>query len=135
MHLSRQRLGRFFGSDADGFAAADIHESRRNFSPVAKLQRAFPKAATSDNGDSVSSAAVNLNEGDETLAIFAVRVVDAELLQPEHREPHAKNLPGTKMSVGLFGVADIFVEGFHEYDCPLSILGGQLSAYTRGGSF
>src|SRR4030088_1877670 len=99
MHLARQRLGRLFGRNADGFAAANIHESRRNFSPVAKLQRAFAQAATSDNGDSVSGTPVNLNKGDETLAIFAVRVIDAELLQPEHREPHAKNLPGTEMSV------------------------------------
>src|SRR3979490_431219 len=99
MHLACQRLGRFFGSDADGFAAAHIHESRRHLSPVAKLQRALAQAATSDHRDRVSGTPVNLHEGDESLAFFAMRFIEAEFLQAEHREPHPKNLPGTKMSV------------------------------------
>src|SRR5216684_1475252 len=127
MHLARQRLRRFFGRDADGFAAAHIHESRRHLSPVAKLQRALAQAATSDHRDGVSSTPVNLNEGDESLAILAVRIVDAEFLQAEHREPHAKNLPGTEVSVGLFGVVDVFVEGFHKFSYQLSAVSSQLT--------
>ncbi len=114
MHLAGQRLGRFFGSDADSFAAADIHKSCRNLSPITKLQSTFAQAATSYDGDSVGGTAVDLNEGDETLAVLAVRVIDAEFLQAEHREPDAKDLPGTEVSVGLFSVVEIFVEGFHK---------------------
>src|SRR3982074_3156826 len=122
MHLPCQRLGRFLGRDADGFAPADIHKRRGNLSPVTKLQRALAQAATSDHRNSIGGAAVNLNEGDESLAVLAVWIVDSEFLQAEHREPHAENLPGTEMSVGLFSVADVFIEGFHKFSCQLSAL-------------
>src|SRR5260370_32899064 len=101
MHLSRQRLRRFFGSHADGFSAAYIHESRRSLSPVAKLQSAFAQSTARDHRDSVGGAAVDLNKSDETLAVFAARVIDAEFLQPEHREPHCKGLPRPRLSLGL----------------------------------
>ncbi len=113
MHLASQRFRRFFGRDADGFAAVHVDECRCNFSPVAELQRALAQAASGDYGDGVGGAAVDLDEGDQTLAVFAVRIVDAEFLQAEHGEAHAEDLAGAEMSVGLFGVAEIFVEGFH----------------------
>lgn len=34
-------------------------------------------------------------------------------MEAEHGEAHAEDLSGTEMSVGLFGVAKICVEGFH----------------------
>ena len=48
------------------------------------------------------------------MSIFPLRIVDLQLLQAQHSEAHAKNLAGTEVSVGLFGVAEVFVEGFHE---------------------
>jgi len=42
-----------------------------------------------------------------------VRVFNSELLEAEHGHAHAKNLSGTQVTMGLFGVSHIFVEGFH----------------------
>jgi len=81
--------------------------------------------ATSDHGNRVRGAAVDFNEGDQTLSIFSVRIVDAELLQPQHRKPDTKHLPGTKVPVRLFGIVEIFVEDFTS-----SAVSFQLSAYT-----
>ena len=86
--------------------AATFPQSR-NFS--ARLPRRHPVTTR----DGVGGAAVDLDEGDEALAVFSVRIVDAEFLQAEHGEAHAQDLAGTEVSVGLFGVAKIFVEGFH----------------------
>jgi hypothetical protein len=56
------------------------------------------------------------------LAIFAMWIVDAQFLQAEHGEPHAQNLPGAEMAMGLFRIAKILVQGFHE---------GSLSAFSH----
>jgi hypothetical protein len=39
-----------------------------------------------------------------------LRIIDAELLQSEHRHADAKYLAGTEMTVGDFGFAEKFVE-------------------------
>src|SRR5205807_6611188 len=80
----------------------------------AEFQRALAQAATGDDPDCVRGAAIDFDEGDETLAIFSPWIIDAQLLQTEHCEPHAQHLSGTEMAVSLFRVAKIFIEGFHD---------------------
>src|ERR1700738_2685664 len=81
MHRARQRLGRFFRGDADGFAGAQVDEGRGHLSPVAKFQGALSETASGDDGDGVGGAAVDFDERDQTLAIFSARVFDAQLLE------------------------------------------------------
>jgi hypothetical protein len=42
-----------------------------------------------------------------------VGIVDPEFLQTQHGQTNAEHLAGTEMAVGLLGVAEVFVEGFH----------------------
>ena len=93
---------------------AAILPQSRNF------RRPLAQAASGDNGDGIGRAAVDFHKGDEAFAVFAMGIVNAEFLQSQHREAHAQHLPGAKMSMGLFGVAKIFVEGFHETSCQRS---------------
>jgi hypothetical protein len=123
MHRPRQRLGRFFGGDADGFAGAyvfyaqifyaEINEGRGHLSPVAKFQGALAETASGDYGYGVGGAAVDFYERHQAFAIFTARVVDAQLLESQHRQAHAEHLSGAEMAVGDFGFAKIFVEGKH----------------------
>src|ERR1700678_3448786 len=107
MHLASESLGGFSGCDADGFAGADVDERGRDLSPVAKLQRALAQSASRDHGDRVGGATVDFDESDQPLAVFAAWIVDAEFLQPEHRQANAEHLPGAKMAVGLFRIVEI----------------------------
>ena len=86
MHLASQRFRRFFRGDADRFAGVHVHECGGHFAPVAEFQGALAEAASGDHGDRVGGAAVDFDECDEALAVFAARIVDAELLQAEHGE-------------------------------------------------
>ena len=133
MHLARQRLRRFFGSNTNRFADADIDERRGNFSPIAKLQCPLAQAASSDDRNCIGGATVDFHESDKAFAIFAARIVDAEFLQTQHRQPHAEDLPGAKMSMRLFRITKVFVEGFHKASGQLSDFGSQLN--TVGGQF
>jgi hypothetical protein len=56
-----------------------------------------------------------------------LRIINAKFLQAQHCEAHAQDLPGTDVSVGLFSVAEIFVEGFHRKSCQLSAVSFQLN--------
>ncbi len=100
-----------------------LDKSCRNFSPVAELQGTLAQSASGDHSNRVSGAAIDLDEGDEPLAVFliAARIFDAKFHQAQHRQSHAEDLSGAEMSVSLFGVVKIFVEGFH---------GNQLSAFS-----
>ena len=62
-------------------------------------------------------------------------VVDAELLQAEHGEAHAENLSGAEMSVGLFSVAEVFVDGVHRAALSLSAFGGSLKWHPAASIF
>src|SRR5258708_3533391 len=105
MNGARQRFGRFFGGDADGFAGAyvfysQIDEGCGHLSPVAEFQGALSEAASGDHGDGVGGAAVDFDEGDEALAVFFItaRILDAQLLEAQHGQAHAEYLPGTEMA-------------------------------------
>ncbi len=113
MHLPRQRLGRLFGRDAHGFAGAYVDEGGCHFAPVAELQGALAETAAGNHGDGIGGAAVDFHKSNQAFAVLAARIVDAELCQAEHGQAHAENLAGAQVSVGLFGVAQIFVERFH----------------------
>ena len=64
MHLSGQRLGRFFGGDTDGLVGVYVDERGCNFSPVAKLQSPLAEPATGDHSNGVGGATVDLDKGD-----------------------------------------------------------------------
>src|SRR5882757_7800629 len=116
MHRAGDLLRRFFGCDTDRLPRAHIDECRSHLSPVAELKSPLPEAASCDDADRVGGAAVNFHESDEPLSIFFVteRIVDSQLLQSHHCHPHAENLPGTEVAVGLLGIGQVFVKGFHE---------------------
>src|ERR1700728_330733 len=114
MHFAGESLGRFFGCDAHCFAGVHVHERGRNFSPVAKFQSALAQAAAGDYGNGIGGTAIDLDEGNKSFAVFTARIVDAEFTQAEHRQAGAENLPGAEMSVGLLGIAEVFVEGLHK---------------------
>jgi len=105
VHLAGQGFGRFFRRDSDGSAGVDVDKGCGHFAPVAKLQGTFAQSASCDDADCVRGAAVDFNESDQSLAVFSMRIIDAELLQAEHGEAHAKNLPGANVSMSLFRVA------------------------------
>ena len=109
MHPAGEGFGRFFCRNADGLAAIDVCKRCSNFSPVAELQGAFAQPASCDHSDRVGGAAVDFDEGDEALAVLALRVFNAQPFQAEHSQPHPEHLPGTDVAVGLFGVAKVFV--------------------------
>src|SRR5215472_5927516 len=125
MHLAGEGFGGFFCGDANRLSALHVDKRCGHFSPVAEFKGALAEPASRDHAYGVGRAAVDFDEGDETLAVFAVRVVDAEFLQTQHREAHAQDLAGTEVTVGLFGVAKVFVEGFHK-----SALSFQPSAFS-----
>ena len=77
------------------------------------LNARFPRRHPVTTRDGIGGAAVDFDERDEAFAVFSLRIIDAEFLQAEHRQTHAQDLPGAKVSVSLFCVAEIFVEGFH----------------------
>ena len=86
--------------------AATLPQSR-NF------KRALAETAAGDDGDGIGGAAVDFHKSHQTFAVLATGIVNAELCQAEHGQAHAQNLTGAQVSVGLFGVAQIFVERFH----------------------
>ena len=102
MHLARQRLGTFAGGEANGAAGFQIDERRGDLAPVAKLEGALAEAASGDDADGVGHAAVDFDIGDEALAVFAVRVVEAEQFEAEHGHADAEDLSGADVSVGNF---------------------------------
>src|SRR5580704_15286401 len=114
MHLPRQCLGAFLRRDSNRSARLQIDERRRNFSPVAELQRAFAQPAAGHHPYGIGGATIDLNEGDEPFAVFAVGIVDAQELQAAHCQSHAEYLSGAKMSVSNFGVAQQLIQALHQ---------------------
>jgi len=92
---------------------AAVPRSTKVAAPVAKFEGALAETATGNDGDSVGGATVNFYKGDQSLAIFAARIFDAERGEPEHRQTHAEHLTGTEMAVGDFSFAEVLVEGEH----------------------
>src|SRR5207302_1450983 len=53
----------------------------------------------------------------QSLAVFAVRVFDFQLLESKHGQADAQNLPGTQVSMGDFSVSEIFGQSFQDSPC------------------
>ena len=114
VELAGALLGGFQCGDADGSVpVAEVDEGCGHLAPVAELQRSFAEAAAGDDGDGVGGAAVDLDEGDEALAVGAFGVVDAEALAAQHGHADAKDLAGAEVAVGDFCFAEECVEGLH----------------------
>jgi hypothetical protein len=110
-------FGGLSGGDADGASAfnwgrqaevragraAEVDEAGGHFAPVAEFEGALAEAASGDDGDGVGGAAINLDEGNEALAVGrlrATRVVDAEQAAAEHSHANSEHLAGAEVSVG-----------------------------------
>ena len=128
-------LGRLAGGDADGFVGGvgvgegrcegwvnqrvQVDEGGGHFAPVAEFEGSFAEATAGDDADGVGGAAVNLEEGDEALAIevggavgerFGLGVRDAQALEAKDGHADAEDLAGAEVAVGQFGLADEGVE-------------------------
>jgi hypothetical protein len=110
MHLLRQYLGAFGRRDADCFAGFEVDKSRGDFSPIAKFEGALTQSAAGDDSDGIGHTAVNLNEGNQALAILAVGIVKAEQLEAKHGHANAEYLAGAQVSMGYFRITQKFVK-------------------------
>jgi hypothetical protein len=116
-------FGGLEGGDAKGFVDGgvalgregrrEIDEGRGHLAPVAKFYGALAESAAGDDGDGVGGAAVNLDKGDEALAVDALWVVDAEAFAAKHSHADAEDLASAQVAVGDFGFAEESVEGLH----------------------
>ncbi len=79
------------------------------------LEGALAEAAAGDDGDRIRSTAVDLDEGDQALAVGVERavgemagagVVDVEAGEGEHGHAHAEDLAGAEMAVSDFGFVE-----------------------------
>ena len=114
MHLARQRLRAFSGGDANRSSGAKIDERRRDLAPVAELQRALAQAASGDNADGVSRAAVDLDEGDEPLAIFAVGSSMPSSSRPSIARRTPRTCPAQRWPWAISASRTIFIQTLHE---------------------
>ncbi len=101
------------GGDTEGTIAGQIDEGGGHLAPVAEFESALTETAPGDDPDRVGSAAVDLDEGDQALAVAATGLVDAETPAAEHSHTDAENLPGAEVTVRGFGHGQQIVEGFH----------------------
>ena len=114
-------------------AVAHVDKRGCDFSPVAKFERALAQPAAGDHRNSIGSAAVDLNEGDEALAVFAEGIVDSEFDEAQHRQPDTEHLSGAEVPVCSFGIAEIFVERFHTSG-QIEVVSSQPSAFSLTSS-
>lgn len=119
-------LAGFAGGDADGSVGFEVDEGGGHFAPVADFKGALAESASGDDADGVGSAAVDFDEGDEALAVFAFGFGNAEAVAAEHGHAYAEDLAGAEVSVGGFGLAEELVEGFHGFSLGLFWGGGKL---------
>ena len=85
---------------------AEVEEGRGHLAPVAEFQGSLTEAAAGYHGYGVGGAPVDLDEGDQALAVCALGVVDAEAFAAEHGHAHAEDLARAEVTVGYFGFAE-----------------------------
>src|SRR5579859_540039 len=112
-HLAGDLLRGFLSSYAHSAARLQINKRRRHFPPVAEFQRALPQPAIRHQRDRVRYTAVDLHIRHDALPLRD-RVFYPQLLQPEHRQPHAQHLPRAEMPVHNFRQLQIFGKSLHE---------------------
>jgi hypothetical protein len=107
----------YWRSQGWGYRRSQIDEGGGHLAPVAEFDGALAEAAASDDGDGVGGAAVDLDEGDEALAVLwsheAAGVVDAEAKAAEDGQADTEDLAGAEVSMGCFGFAEEGFEGLH----------------------
>lgn len=92
---------------------AKIEKRGRHLAPVAELKCPLAQTAAGHNPDSVRGTTIDLDKGNETLAVSALWVVDAEPAAAKHRHAHTENLSGAEVTVGNFSFAEELVKGLH----------------------
>lgn len=123
--IARSLLGRFKRSDADALVGegavfkwcqgrVEVNKGRGHLSPVAELESTLAKAASGYHRDGVGGATVDLDEGDEALAIGGARFGDTKPLTPEHSEADTEDLSGAEVAVGEFGLVEEIGNRLHE---------------------
>jgi len=118
-------LGGFEGYYAEGFVVViakvlvKVDEGGGHLAEVAELEGTLAHAAGGDDGDGVSGAAIDFDDGDEALAVgvegavgemAGARVVNVEPVKGEHGHADAEDLAGAEMAVGDFGFVEERVE-------------------------
>jgi CBS domain-containing protein len=96
----------------------EVDKGGGHFAPVAELDCALAQPATGDDGDGVSGATVDLDEGDQAFAVNAFGVANFEALAPQHRHANAEDLTCAKMAMSDFGFVEEGVEGLHGMMIP-----------------
>ena len=117
-------LGRFKCSDAEGFVnrrltlrgkgRVQIDKGSSHLAPVAEFNGPLPQPAARHDANGVCGAAVNLDKGDQALAIRTFRVIDPKTLTAKHRHPDAQDLTGAEVPMGNFGFAQESIKGLHK---------------------
>lgn len=117
VELAGAGFGGLKRGDADGFVdggfadglqgRGEVNEGGGHLAPVAELEGAFAEATAGDDSDGVGGTSIDLNEGDEALAVFwgetTAWVFDAQTLAAEHGHADTKDLTGAEMAMGYFG--------------------------------
>src|SRR5579863_954721 len=102
--LGRELAGVFERDDSDGVARTEIDKGRRHLAPISKLERPLAQPATGHETDGVRGTAIDLYIGDETLAVCAVRIGDAQPGQAEQSHAHTENLSRAQVTVRGFSL-------------------------------
>jgi hypothetical protein len=125
VELAGAGLGGFESYDAESFVVVcfefvvEVDEGGGHLAEVAMLEGALAETAAGDYGDGVCGTAVDLDEGDQALAVGVegavgeealAGVVDAETREGEHGHADAEDLAGAEMAVGDFGFVEERVE-------------------------
>ena len=109
--LTGEVAGVFQRDDADTSVAREIDEGGSHLAPVTELQGAFSEAASGDHADGSGCAAIDLNEGDEPLAVGPEGVFDVQGFEAQDGHADAENLAGAHVTMGGFGALEQGFEG------------------------
>ena len=93
----------------------EVDEGCRHLAPVAKFERPFAQPATGDDADGIGGAAIDLDEGDQALAVPSARFLDAQARASQHRHTHAQHLARAQMSMGDPGFFKKLIESWHGF--------------------
>ena len=113
MKLACDFAGGFEGYYADAFVAGEVNEGGCHLSPIAILERALSEPASRDHADGVRGAAVDLDVGDEALAVSAERVINGEGFESKEGHADAEDLSGAHVTVDGFGLMKKSIQRFH----------------------
>ena len=93
----------------------EIDKGCCHLAPVAKFECALAQPATGDDADGIGGAAVDFDEGDQSLAVPPARVLDAQAGTSQHCQANAQDLTRAEMSMGDFGFFEKIFESWHGF--------------------